>query len=96
MYIEFKETTTELETGERVSVNRLDGLLCHILIFLQNLQPPDIRRTRSRSFSETVDGVSVYRSTFSHWWLTKTLFNQFYSHLMIDNRNQEVGRLMLY
>ena len=96
MYIEFKETTTELETGERVSVNRLDGLLCHILIFLQNLQPPDIRRTRSRSFSETVDGVSVYRSTFSHWWLTKPLFNQFYSHLMIDNRDQEVRRLMLY
>ena len=94
MYIEPKETTTELETGERVSVNRLDGLLCHILIFfLQNLQPPDFRRTRSRSFSETVDGVSVYRSTFSHWWLTKPLF---YSHLMIDNRDQEVGRLMLY
>ena len=36
MYIEPKETTTELETeletGERVSVNRLDDSLCHMYL----------------------------------------------------------------
>lgn len=82
MYIEFKETTTELETGERVSVNRLDGLLCHILIFLQNLQPPDIRRTRSRSFSETVDGG---RQSQSRGWSTDALLDSELEHEKLPN-----------
>ena len=46
--------------------------------------------------SETVGGVSVYRSTFLQWWLIKPLFIKFYSHLMIDKHDQEVGQLMLF